>query len=258
MPPRTFKTKTSRNRGAEALKRLRGRWEQENEGETWEAEREPIITPMLKAVPGGIPAVITALSAHDDDDARAFTETYNAIGATDRKVLPIEAIAFAAGIGSLRLAEIAQTALFLYCSLQTKMLISASMVKVTKSIIKAATDEVPIMGDVIVGDSIHRMQVGKTNGDVKAMELFGRISGIAPVPKGAQIAIQNNFGGDKDDEPRQGQGAPAAWRSAEERLREFQDMTEPKRLPSPESKPFIIGGHVDKLQAETAEIIRSE
>ena len=54
------------------------------------------------------------------------------------------AIAFAAGIGSLRLAEVAQTALFLYGTMKTKMLLSSAMPKVMKATIKAATDEVPI------------------------------------------------------------------------------------------------------------------
>lgn len=75
------------------------------------------------------------------------------------------------------------------------------------------------------------------------------------MPKGAQIAIQNVYGDKEEKSP-----APAAWKSSEERLREFQTMTEtePRRLPAPESKPMTLGGHVDHMQAETVEILRGD
>lgn len=246
MPPKKFKTKVKRDRKAEAMARLRAYWEESHEGEEWCPEKEPIITPLLKAVEGGIPRVLEALRMHDDDDAQAFIECYDALPATDRGLVSAEFVAHASGIGSLRLAELCQTALFLYASAQTKLLISGAMPKVTNSIIKAATDSVPIL------DS-QGIQVGRTNGDVKAMELFGKMSGIVPIPKGAQIAIQNNYRQPEDDGP-----PPPAWRDSGERLREFHDMTEPKRLPSPESKPFVVGGHIDKIQSETVEILRGE
>lgn len=252
MRSKIFKVPAKRDRKAEALTRLRERWERENDGEPWEPEKEPVVAPMFASVEGGRQQVIAALAAHDDPDARAFVDVYEQCNQTDRKYLPLEAIAHAAGIGSLRLAEVAQTALYLYCSAQTKFLISSSMVKVTKSIVKAATDEVPITAY----NSQTGMQevVGKTNGDVKAMELFGRISGIAPVPKGATIAIQNNYG-DKPDEDKPTQHS---WKTAEERLREIQDATEPKRLPTPVGAPINIGGHIDRLQEQTVEMLRGE
>lgn len=234
----------------DALRRLRDRWEEDHEGEEWEPEKEPVVTPMLRTVDGGISRVIDALRAHDDDDAKAFLDLYDSNSATDRKHLSLESIAYTAGIGSLRLVEVAQTALFLYASIETKMLISSNMPKVTRSIIKAATDEVPITAwNAIAG--INEV-VGKTNGDVKAMELFGRISGIAPVPKGATIAIQNNYG-ERDEKPN-----TPMWRTAEDRLKEIQDAIEPKRLPSPAVPPISIGGHIDSMQAQTVEILRGE
>lgn len=249
MNPKIFKVKKKRDRGDEALTRLRHRWEQDNEGEAWAGQREPIVTPMLKFA--GIAEVVEALRMHDEEDARIFLDTYDECNQTDRRVLRIEDIAFASGIGSLRLAEIAQTALFLSASMQTKLLISSSMVKVTKSIVKAATDEVPITA--YNSETGVNEVVGKTNGDVKAMELFGRISGIAPVPKGATIAIQNVYGGEKEeDKPSLG------WKTAEDRLREIQDATEPKRLPSPVAPPINIGGHIDHLQEQTIHMLREE
>ena len=226
--------------------RLRRRWEKEHEDEDWEPEKEPIITPMLKGVEGGIRHVLEALRAHDDDDAQAFIELADSLSAGDRKHAPIESVAFAAGIGSLRLAEVAQTALFLYGTMKTKMLLSSAMPKVMKATIKAATDEVPITADTMEG----RIVVGHSNGDIKAMEMFHKMSGLMPLPKGAQIAIQNNFG-EKEDDKASGQG----WRAPEDRLREFHDMTEPKRLPSPAAPPVTLGGHIDQMQSETVEIM---
>lgn len=255
MPKAKFKTKVTRSRSTEALRRLRNHWQEANEGEEWEGHLEPVITPMLKE--HGIPTVINALRMHDDDDARSFLEIWDGCTQTDRGLLRVEDLAFASGIGSLRLAEITQTALYLYASMRTKMLIASAMPKVTKSIIKAATDEVPITASIIRADGeVVTKVVGHTNGDVKAMELFGRISGIAPVPKGATIAIQNVIG-DRDPDEKSGTSQPS-WKTAEERLREFQDATEPKRLPSPHTPPITIGGHIDKLQAETVELMRGE
>ena len=246
MPPIKFKPKRKQDKKAEALVRLRRRWEKEHEDEDWEPEKEPIITPMLKGVEGGIPHVLEALRAHDDDDAQAFIDAYDHLTATDRRCLSLEVVCFSAGIGSLRLAEVAQTALFLYGTMKTKMLLSSAMPKVMKATIKAATDEVPITADTMEG----RIVVGHSNGDIKAMEMFHKMSGLMPLPKGAQIAIQNNFGDKEDDKP-SGQG----WRAPEDRLREFHDMTEPKRLPSPPAPPVTLGGHIDQMQSETVEIM---
>lgn len=235
-----------------AVRRLRERWEKDHEDEEWEADHEPVVSPMLKAVEGGLGHVLTCLRAHDDEDAKAFIEAYDECSVVDRKHLQnrLEYVAFAAGISSLRLAEVAQTALYLYASMETKMLISTSMPKVTRSIVKAATDQVPILA--WNHDTKSNEVVGHTNGDVKAMDLFGRMSGIVPVPKGAQIAIQNVYGKDAEEKT---DNAPM-WRTPEERLREIQDATEPKRLPSPAARPIVTGGHIDAMQAETVEILR--
>lgn len=247
MPPAKFKTKRKQDHKAEALVRLRAHWEAENEGD-FEPAGEPTITPMLKSVPGGVRAVMEAMRAHGEEDARTFIQFYDSLTKIDRASLSLESIAYACGIGALRLAEVAQTALFLYGQMKTKMLLSSAMPKVMRSTIKAATDEVPITALVPGAGNI---VVGHTNGDVKAMEMFHKMSGMMPLPKGAQIAIQNNFGETEAEKP-----ASAGWRPPEERLREFQEMTEPKRLPSPPAEPFPLGSHVDQMQAETVEMLR--
>ena len=251
MPPSKFKPKRKRDPKSEALARLRAHWEKEHETAAWEPQNEPVVSPVFRSVEGGAARVVEALRLHNDEDAKAFIETFDRCTATDRSFLSLESIAFAAGIGSLRLAEVAQTALFLHGQMKTKMLLSSAMPKVMRSTIKAATDEVPIVADTLGG----RVVVGKTNGDVRAMEMFHKMSGMMPLPKGAQIAIQNNFGEKDDGVPR---GTLLPWKDADERLREFHEITEPKRLPSPEAKPVLIGGHIDHMQAETVEILSNE
>lgn len=230
MNPKVFKPKTSRDRRGEAIVRLRQRWQKEHEDEEWAADKEPVITPMFEAV--GIPRILNALRMHDEEDARAFIETYEQCNPTERERLPLEVIAFASGIGSLRLAEIANSALFLCGEMETNMLLAAHL-------------------PAIVAKSL---KVAKTTKGVQDREFMLKAGKILPIAKGAQIAFVNNNGEKQLEEaPR----APA-WKEADERLREFHDMTEPKRLPSPEAVPMSIGGHIDHMQQETVEILRGE
>jgi len=230
MPPAKFKPKRDKsraNKASAALTRLHQRWELEVEDEDWDPESEPLITPMLKAVPGGITFCLQALRCHDEDDARDFLETYDQCTKSDRAVLTIEQIAHASGIGSLRLAEVIQTALYLYGDRQAQMILSASLPKVIKSTVKAATDEVPIVADTLAG----RVVVGKTNGDTRAMEMLLKSRGILPIPKGSQIAIQVNT------EKAEKQETGHTWKYPEERLKEITAITNPKQLEAPRTVP---------------------
>ena len=234
MRERKFKPRRTQTAGAfkqAALRRLKERWQEEHDGEEWEPEKEPIVTPLFKAVGGGIEHVLDALHAHDNEDARSFIDAYDQCSAADKRNLSLESIAFAAGIGSLRLAEVAQTALFLYGSMKTKMLLASGL-------------------PGIVSRSI---QMAKTPKGLHDREMMLKAGGVLPMPKGAQIAIQNVYGGEKEDKP----DVPA-WRPAEDRLREFYDHTEPKRLPSPEPTPINIGGHIDKMQESTINMLRED
>lgn len=223
MPPAKFKparNKSNAELRRKALDRLKNRWNLENEEGEWEPETEPTITPMLQSVEGGIEHCITALRAHDDEDAAAFVEMWDQCTATDRKHLKIEEIAHAAGVGSLRLAEVTQTALYLYSERQTQMILSAAMPKVMTSTIKAATDQVPITADV----GSKRVVVGHTNGDTRAMEMLLKARGVVPIPKGSQIAIQVN-----EREPKQVESGHT-WKYPEDRLKEIVAVTNPKQL----------------------------
>src|SRR5271165_4695853 len=110
--------KVKQKRGAkefreEALYRLKERYENENDGELFNPSMEPIITPLLKAADGGIDRILEALRAYDDDDAREFVELYDSLSGKDRQYLTLEEISVASGIGSLRLAEISQSAMIM-------------------------------------------------------------------------------------------------------------------------------------------------
>ena len=224
-PKRDHSTQAAR---AKALTRLENLWKQDNEDGEWEPESEPIVTPMFKEVPGGIAFCIEALRCHDEDDARQFLETYNILKKGERAVLTLEQIAHASGVGSLRLAEIVQTALYLYGDRQVQMILSASMPKVIKATVKAATDHVPITAY----DPIRECNrvVGHTNGDTKAMEMLLKSRGIMPTPKGTQInlGVGVNLG---DRESRSDEGGHE-WKYPEDRTKAIMAVINPRQLES--------------------------
>lgn len=231
--------------------RLRQKFETENDGEEFDPSGQPTVTPMLKSADGGIKRVLEAIRAHDNEDAREFIELHDSLSSIDRKHLSLEEIAVAAGIGAMRLAEIAVSSMIAHGETTSKLMIAASMQKVIKATVKAATDQVPIMA-TIEGEQV---VVGKTNGDTKAMELFGKMSGLVPTPKGSTIMIQNNVAAEKEEE---GEKTIPAYLDASQRLRMIHEAYDQRRLPAPHSDTIDVGSRIDNMQMETAEILRSE
>ena len=210
MPKAKFKTPRDKSPAgirAAALQRLQNMWNLDNEDGEWEPETEPIITPMLNSVDGGIDHCVTALRAHDDDDARLFLGVLDRCTVQDRKVLTVEELAHAAGVGSLRLAEVLQTALFLYGNMQTQMMMAAGLPK-------------------IVAVSIKQAKTAKGLADREWMLKAGK---ILPIPKGAQIAIQNNVSEAKEAPQLEG---GHEWKYPEDRLKAIVAITNPKQLES--------------------------
>lgn len=173
--------------------------------ETWEPETEPIITPMLKSVDGGVEHCVQALRAHDDEDARAFLEMWDRCTQTDRKHLSVEEIAHAAGVGSLRLAEVTQTALFLYGNMQTQMMLSAGL-------------------PAVVATSLKNAKKMKGYADREWMLKAGK---ILPIPKGAQTAIQINAGEARETKELEG---GHEWKYPEDRTKQIMAVVNPKQL----------------------------
>ena len=207
MPPAKFKPARDKSGAAlrqKALERLHNRWNLDNEEGEWEPQTELVITPMLQAVEGGIEHCITALRAHEDEDAQAFVEMWDKCTATDRKHLKVEEIAHAAGVGSLRLAEVVNTALFLYGNMQVQMMLAAGMPSV-------------------VARSMKQAKTAKGYADREWMLKAGK---ILPIPKGAQTAIQINA---PVAETKQLEGGHT-WKYPEDRLKEIVAVTNPKQL----------------------------
>lgn len=195
---------------------------------------------------GGIPTVLDALRAHSEEDALTFINLYESLTETDKANLSLEEVALACGIGSLRLVEVAVSGVILMGQVEAKLTIATSMSKVAKSIVKAATESVPIMdreGEI----------AGYTNGDVKAMELFGKMSGMVPVPKGATIAINTNVSSERTSS--KADDAEPSYLDPGQRLRMIHDAVEQRRLPTPPSEPFVVGGALEHLQQDVAETL---
>ena len=229
-----------RNHRKEALKRLENHWLSErDEGEEGEFDpsSEPVITPLLKSVDGGIAYVLEALHTHDDEDARDFVEFYDSLSKQDREELTLEEIAYGAGIGSLRLAEVAQTALFLHGQMRVKMLLSAGLPRVVDTMLKQAV---------------------KPSGRADR-EWALKAGTILPTPKGAQIAIQNVIPPKEgaEDHPSERTALPI-YVSPEDRLRTIHEAVEQRRLPAPPSPPIDLGGRLDHMQEETVELLHGE
>jgi hypothetical protein len=215
---------------AAALRRLKAAWQVENSESEWEPEKEPSIKSIFECAEGGTSSVLDALRAYSNDEAQEFIRLYDSATERDQKIIPIEAFAFASGVGSVRLAGLAAEALVSQGHTQTQILMGSAMHKVMRSTIKAATDQLPIVAD----DQI----VGYTNGDTRAQEMFHKMTGMMPIPKGSQIAIQNVYKGAEKDEVEQAGGG---WRGPDERLREIYEVVDAKQLEAPKADTFITG-----------------
>ena len=225
--------RTSKEFREEALYRLKERFENENEGEIFDASGEPVITPLLKSADGGIERILEAMRAYDDDDAREFIELYDSLTKKDRQYLSLEEIAVASGIGSLRLAEIAQSAMIMHGQLTTKLLLASNMSKIVNTSIKQAL----------------------TPKGLADREMMLKAGGVLPVPKGAQIAIQTNVSEGRS-ETKTIEGTVPTYLSSSERLKAIHDAVEVRRLPVPASPPIEKGGIIDVLHQNVAEVIR--
>lgn len=235
MPPKKpipSKRDYSAARGrADAIQRLKDWYRSEN-GEELEFEESLQVTPLLKKVSGGIPTVIEALKAHDDDDAREFIRAYDSRTATDRRWLTLEQIAAASDISPLRLGEIANSALILHSKLATSMMLASHIPKVVQ---RSLTEAAKPAG-------------------LADREWMLKATGVLPTPKGAQIAIQTNVtpsgsATTVDAEP--------VYLDAGQRLRAIHDAVEggQRKLPSPASDGIDLGDRIDRMQQNVAEVI---
>lgn len=104
------------------------------------------------------------------------------------------------------LSEIVNSAIFLYGNMQTQMMLGAGLPKIVATSIKQA------MKPKGLADREWMLKAGK----------------ILPIPKGAQIAIQNNLSEAKES-PQLSDGGHE-WKYPEDRLKEIVSITNPKQL----------------------------
>ena len=129
----------------------------------------PSITKRVVSAVGSTEEAIDLLAGDDSPDSIKFTQKWNSLGMSDRKWLHLEDVIVAAGLTTRRFIELIAGANSDHSDFIFKTLANTKRQKVLESTIKAATDEIPIMdkeGEVI----------GATNGDVRAMELFFKLT----------------------------------------------------------------------------------
>jgi hypothetical protein len=242
------------DRRAEALSRLQIKYQENSENDEPrnllnDLDGQPIVTPILKQAEGGTASVLDALRAYEDEDAQEFIALHDSLTKTDRKFLSLEEIAVASGIGSARLLELSTSAMLNYGQSSVKIFLAASMHKVVHAAVKAASTGTPIIddkGNPVRDDKGNLLLAGY--GDIRAMELVGKMTGLVPTPKGAHIAIQNNVG-------EKAESAPAGYFDPGEHLRSIRNITDPMRLPAPPHEPVMEGTLIANMQQNVAHIL---
>jgi hypothetical protein len=192
-------------------------------------EGQPKVTSSLKMASGGLPVVLNALRAFDDEDAQQFIALHDSLSYTDRRHLTLEEIAVAADIGASRLLGVATEALQAYGTSVSQIILGASLPKIVKK-------------------SVAMAQTSKGMFD---REMMLKAGAVLPIPKGSQIAIQ------QVNTPvlaEAGSESLPPW-DQEARLRAVHSAWgETKALPSP-THPQPIPASVDSIQQRTVEAL---
>lgn len=174
---------------------------------------------------GSFAAAIAALEADDTEDARAVIEAWYSVSAFDRKKAGLEGIALAAGLTGRRFIEVLSGAIVQQAQDVSRLMLASAQPKVTKTTIRRATQRSPIMdreGNLL----------GYEEGDFKAMEMFHKITGAIPTPKGATnvFNIGTQIGNDEPAQLGDGGDEPAELQTMDAMLMEMQDIIRPKAL----------------------------
>jgi hypothetical protein len=213
------------------------------------------ITPLLKESGLNTDRVIEILEGDASPDAVIFLSKWRSISKSDRKYLSIEEICIAAEMTTRRLWEVIQGAVLEQSQDAVKVRLAHSQVRVVEAAVRAATSSLPIVARVGGVDSI----VGYSNGDVKAMEVVSKWTGLMPTPKGSttNIMLGNQNGssaglpieddGDEDD--------GVGLQDMNDFLKEIQQTVAPKQLEAPKQTiPTIPDANPTIVEAEFEEI----
>jgi hypothetical protein len=188
----------------------------------------PKIVPLIQESIGTIEKALEILRGDDSPDAIQFLAKYDAIPESDRKHLTFEERVVGAGLSPRRFMEILTGASLQRSSVATRLIVAISQPEVIRATVKSATEGRPILDE---NDEI----IGYGPGDVKAQEMFHKITTLMPTPKGN---VQNfNFAQPRDQDalpaPREGD-KPQPLQSMDDFLLSLHDVVRPKSLPEPE------------------------
>ena len=153
----------------------------------------PKITQRMISAAGGKEGIFEALECDDSPDAIAFMEVYRSFSEEERDTFNIEELFLLAGMTARRFGEVLMGALMQQGADASRLLIAAAMPNVSETLIKAATERQPIM------DNKGNL-VGYANPDMKAVELYGKISRMLPTPKGSSTVINVGRPDDEEDD----------------------------------------------------------
>jgi hypothetical protein len=204
----------------------------------------PKVTDKIIAGAGSVAAAITALRGDSSPNAQSFISKYDGLSPSDIQRVTVEEIFTAAGLSAREFIETLTGALMQQSIDVTKMILAVSQPLVTTATVKAATDSQPIMGRE--GEI-----VGYTNGDIKAQEIFHKITGMLPIPKGSQTFINVNpqpkpDDGEEDESP--------ALESMDSFLMGLQDVLRPAPQLSAPTAPTLMPKNAPDFAYIDAEI----
>lgn len=172
------------------------------------------ITPRVKEAMGSVKEAISLLRGDDSRDSLKFIAKWDSLSARDQKNALLEHVVVAAGLTTRRFMELLAGASFDHSATVSKIFVAQSQLKVMKSTVKAAT-------------------AGK--GDVKAMEIFHKITGAMPTPKGGTFVFNPQINAN----PQKELDAPKTpLQAMDSFLLELDDVRRPKQL-SPPIEPEI-------------------
>lgn len=184
----------------------------------------PIITSLVFDACGSKKKAVDLLRCDDSPDSLCFVEKWDSLSPKMQDEARFEDIIVAAGLTPRRFTELLAGTMMEQSAVASKIFVAANQMRVFQSLVKAATDEVPITAEV----DGQRVVVGKTNGDVTAMKMFHTITGAMPTPKGSTTTI--NLGrGERDDGPQE----RTPLQSMDSFLMEIDDVRKPKQLNAP-------------------------
>ncbi len=212
------KSRTLTNKRGEALRKL-GIVEAD-------LARVPKITPRVKEAVGTIGEAVSILAGDDSPDSILFMEKWNMLTKVEQREIHLEDVIVAANLTGRRFMELLAGASFDHSATVSKIFVSRSQLKVLQSTVKAATDEVPITAyNAETGETEIE---GRTNGDVKAQEVFHKITGALPTPKGSNFTFNQQI--KTAEEPQSTVEARPPLQSMDSWLLEIDDIRKPKQL----------------------------